>query len=217
LAEEIQRAKANSKSKVLGYEFLFRHQPKTEYFKLTQEAAVFIDICNSTEIMVNGEVDHYLKLFGVLTQIVEMGFINGNCEYKKSLGDGFMVIFKEKDAALYFSFGVLSGIKTHNVKADETMKFDIRIGIDYGYVKTDPNLDRHGACVNRASRIEGLKQDHFISPKVELLEKNRILVSYIMTRALKEEGKFIFQKVGDAHIKGFKGPPTCIYLLEKII
>lgn len=178
------------------------------------EAVMFIDICGSTHFLQEYGINEYLqRTFKFKDVVMEE---SKKRKYIKGLGDGFMIVFKERDDAVESAIKIMEQLKAANKKVKPAKKIHVRTGIDFGQTEKHIDDDRYGAIVVVAQRLEGLKKSDF---KInnhktgKFPEKNRIFVTYNVNIVLQD--KYKTASVGMAELKGFPGHQYEIYQIMR--
>lgn len=192
--------------------------PAMPYKHSKPEAVLFIDICNSTEIMNDHGPDHYLKMFSILEKTFFKKARKPLCDYSKCLGDGYMAIFGNCIDAVNSAIGILTEIEKYNGKAENNSKINLRIGISYGEIKVGKNEDRFGLSVNVAARIEGFQikglPDEAYNLKIAkqyFPVENRIFITEGVYKQIKTKRRFKLTEIGEVRLKGIDGLKFDIY------
>jgi class 3 adenylate cyclase len=105
---------------------------------------------------------------------------------------------------------ILQNAEGYNKDAPEKERIELRVGISYGELALDEQRERHGAAINKAFRIEGLKKEDQqsmgggLEPE-DFPEKNRIFVSEETKEEIKDVPEIPVHQVGVFDLKGFTG------------
>jgi len=112
---------------------------------------------------------------------------------------------------------ILQNADGYNKDAPEKERIELRVGISYGELALDEQGERHGAAINKAFRIEGLKKEDQQSMGGGLEpegfpEKNRILVSEEIKEEIRDVTEIPVHQVGVFDLKGFTGLHRIYYI-----
>jgi class 3 adenylate cyclase len=181
------------------------------------EAILVVDLCGSTKLAVTqGDVFAMRiknKMKGCAREVSE-GF---GAIFFENIGDGYLITFSSGSDAVRAAVKILQNAQDYNKDVPEKEKIELRIGINYGEVVLDGEGGRHGATINKAFRIEGLRKgeqqslDGGLNPE-DFPEKNRIFVSEEMNEEIKGFKEIETRPVGVFDLKGFTGLHRIYYI-----
>ncbi len=121
-----------------------------------------------------------------------------------------MITFPSGTSAVRAAVKMLQNADGYNREAPEKERIELRVGIGYGEMVLDEQGGRHGAAINKAFRIEGLKREDQerlgdgLSPE-DFPEKNRIFLSEELKAEIDGVQEIQTQLVGVFNLKGFTG------------
>jgi class 3 adenylate cyclase len=155
----------------------------------------FVDICDSTakNLAEVSEIGEVLRRTLVGQRPDEMLML-------KSLGDGYLAIYRTPDEALSAAERLLRRCR------DWEAEHGIRIALDAGPTFRSHGHDRMGMAINRAARLEKLQRADITHPGRRLHrlhERNRCLASADVRRAVGDEVRRRFLYLGRCALKGF--------------
>ncbi|MFC1650238.1 adenylate/guanylate cyclase domain-containing protein [Candidatus Latescibacterota bacterium] len=127
------------------------------------------------------------------------------CEYMKSTGDGFMIIFSKVFSAVKFASELMKGIMGEGYKG-----YFIRIGMNFGETMVLEDNDRRGLAVDMAFRVEAVKvQDMHQTVmginKDDMPRSNRIFVSEAVQKMIAHKSTIKIRSIGFFDLKNFNG------------
>jgi class 3 adenylate cyclase len=129
--------------------------------------------------------------------------------FSKGTGDGFMLTFPEAENAVTAAMGILRSVRAANEKLPEARSIHLRMGIHLGQLNIDSQGDRIGTAANFAARIEGAKLEQLQAAedltKVHLPERDRVLVSEVVSDEIKALPGLGVRPIGYFEFKGITG------------
>jgi class 3 adenylate cyclase len=175
------------------------------------EAIAFIDMVASTAKGSKYGDNLVMQLKNELAEIVEMESTRQKRAYIKGTGDGYMITFPDPEKAVRAASNILRRVNERNENAPHFRRIDLRMGIHFGEVQLDSQMDRQGSAVNMASRIENVTPTEFHQTRMgvrleDLREENRIFVSEVVNEEISAaKVGFRTRLVGYFDLKGFPG------------
>jgi class 3 adenylate cyclase len=173
------------------------------------EAVMFIDMVGSTAMGSKYGDEFVFKLKEHLGQTVRAECKKQGVLFVKGTGDGFMLTFPEAENAVCAGMNILREVRRENEGVAESRSVHLRMGVHMGQVNIDPRGDRIGTTANFAARIEGAKLEQLQAAedpgKVQLPERDRILVSDVVHEELKDNPGYPMRPVGYFEFKGITG------------
>lgn len=193
-----------------------RHE--RQFFKgSADEASLFIDIVNSTELIDKFGVYHFFFLLRKLEKMISINSLGRSSLYKKGLGDGFMTHFADPVNAVAVAVETLRDLDLWNRSSSRENRIHARVGIDYGHVKIGADDDRFGLPVIIAARLQSISADKISdsgkSAGAPLNFSDRIIISERARDAIKG-GAFRAVAIGSASIKGLDGSRHRLYEVD---
>ncbi|MBN2451657.1 MAG: adenylate/guanylate cyclase domain-containing protein [Lentisphaeria bacterium] len=173
------------------------------------EAIMFIDMVGSTALGSKYGDDYVLGLKEKLGQIVRAESARQSVLFEKGTGDGFMLTYPEAVHAVTAGVNILRQVDAANQGLPESRAIHLRMGIHLGQVNIDSHGDRIGTAANFAARIEAAKIEQLQAAEdpanVVLPERDRILVSDVVSEELKGNAAFALRPIGYFEFKGISG------------
>jgi class 3 adenylate cyclase len=128
--------------------------------------------------------------------------------YLETTGDGCLVTFPAVTPALKAAIALVREWKERPPDLGPASRLDLRAGVTYGEILLDARGARHGAAINKAYRLLGVKPRDLAEVKVDvegsgLSEWTRILVDEDATQEAGHTAGVRF--VGYARLRGFTG------------
>jgi class 3 adenylate cyclase len=123
--------------------------------KTANLAIVFTDIQGFTERTSRQTLEENQRLLLVHHQLLAPLFKAFGGRIVKSIGDAFLVTFESPTQAVLCGMAIQDRLWQHNRTAPESERLDVRVAINVGEVRVEPN-DVFGEPVNIASRVEAL-------------------------------------------------------------
>jgi class 3 adenylate cyclase len=181
-----------------------------ERSSVSQEAILVVDLCESTKLAVTQADVFAMRIKNKMKACVREVAERFGANSFENIGDGYLITFPAAASAAKAAVKILRNADDYNREASEKERIKLRIGINYGELIFDEQGGRHGAAINKAFRIEGLKkEDQRImaggSKPEEFLEKNRIFISEELKEEIRDGKEIPVQHVGVFDLKGFTG------------
>ena len=181
------------------------------------EAIFVVDLCGSTKLAVTQGDVFAMRIKNKMKACVHEISEAFQARFFENTGDGYMITFPAAIDAVRAAVKILQKIEEYNKDVPQKEKIGLRIGIHYGELVFDEQGGRHGASINKAFRIEGLKKEQQqnmndgMKPE-EFPEKNRIFVSEEINEELKGDPEISVRPVGIFELKGFTGLHRTYYI-----
>ena len=181
------------------------------------EAIFVVDLCGSTKLAVTQGDVFAMRIKNKMKACVHEVSEAFQARYFENTGDGYMITFPSAIDAVRAAVKILQKIEDYNKDIPQKEKIGLRIGIHYGELVFDEQGGRHGASINKAFRIEGLKKEQQqdmsdgLKPE-EFPEKNRIFVSEEINEEIKDDPEILVKPVGIFDLKGFTGLHRTYYI-----
>ena len=175
----------------------------------TVEAIMFIDMEGSTALGSKYGDNYVLGLKEQLGGIVRSESQQQKVLFSKGTGDGFMLTFPEAENAVAAALNILRSVRAANEKLPEARSIHLRMGVHLGQINIDSQGDRIGTSANFAARIEAAKLEQLKGAEdlasVQLPERDRVLVSEVVSDELKGNAGFSLRPIGYFEFKGISG------------
>ena len=174
------------------------------------EAILVVDLCESTKLAVTQGDAFAMRIKNKMKQCVREVAETLGANSFESTGDGYLITFPTGAGAARAAIRILQNADGYNQGVPEKERIELRVGIGYGEMVLDERGERHGAAINKAFRIEGLKKEDQerlgdgLRPE-DFPEKNRIFVSEELREEIKGVQGIRDQLVGVFNLKGFTG------------
>ena len=171
-----------------------------------QEAIMVIDLVGSSKIAQAMGDRMASKIKTILFDTIDSLLKVYPVEYKKSTGDGAMLIFTSPMDAVKFAVDYMNSLS-----GDGSYRgFHIRIGIHFGETMKLEDNDRRGMNVDMAFRIESVKIDNMHQTVVgirkdDLPRVDRIFISEVVYRRIPAHSSLKTRCIGFFDLKGFNG------------
>jgi class 3 adenylate cyclase len=173
------------------------------------EAIMFIDMVGSTALGSKYGDDYVLGLKEQLGNIVRSEAQQQQVLFSKGTGDGFMLTFPEAENAVTAAMNILRSVRAANEALPEARSIHLRMGVHLGQINIDSQGDRIGTAANFAARIEAAKLDQLKGAEdlatVQLPERDRVLVSEVISEEIKGNPAFSLRPIGYFEFKGITG------------
>jgi class 3 adenylate cyclase len=172
------------------------------------EAILVVDLCESTKVAVTQGDAFAMRIKNKMKECVREVSESFGAKFFESTGDGYLITFPRGIEAVRAAIKILQNADDYNRDTPEKEKIELRVGINYGEMILDEQGGRHGAAINKAFRIEGLKKEQQerlgggLKPE-EFPEKNRILVSEEVKEEMSRAEGIQVQLAGVFNLKGF--------------
>ncbi len=184
------------------------------------EAIMVFDLCESSRIA--NENDHMaFHLKARVQQLAEPVLTEYGMRFFKGTGDGFLATFPSATRALTAALELVNRIKYRNSRTTNP-PIHYRISLHHGeaWAISTGGQDIHGNDVNIAFRIEGVQQEAFSAPLIDIPKMDRILCSQALLAGIaQQDGEKITidtTEIGAANLKGIHDPVT-IHLVNDSI
>lgn len=181
------------------------------------EAIFVVDLCGSTKLAVTQGDVFAMRIKNKMKACVHEVSESFRAKFFENTGDGYLITFPTAMDAVKAAVRIIQNIEDYNKDIPKKEKIELRIGIHYGELVFDEQGGRHGASINKAFRIEGLKKEQQqdmsdgLKPE-EFPEKNRIFVSEEINEELKDTPEISVRPVGIFELKGFTGLHRTYYI-----
>ncbi len=183
-----------------------RRQGPTSF---VSEAVLVVDLVESTRLATHYGDGLAMQARNALRdRVLAVGEARG-LTFAESTGDGCLLAFPSVEAAVGTAIALLRELRDRPPDLSPGPPLAVRAGISYGEILLDARGARHGAAINKAFRLEGLRRESFAQVGgeggvPELPERNRIFLDEEAAREL-ETGEIPRRFVGFASLKGFSG------------
>ncbi len=170
------------------------------------EAVVVVDIVGSSKIAHAMGDAAAAKIKDSLTSAIDRQLTTYPAEYRKSTGDGYLIIFNRAEDAVWFAQGLLMDKQG----SGSLSGYHVRVGINYGETIRLSDGDRRGMAVDMAFRIEAVKPADMHQTvagirKDELPRIDRILISEVVQNLIARKPAIETRCIGFFDLKGFTG------------
>jgi class 3 adenylate cyclase len=173
------------------------------------EAILVVDLCESTKLAVTQGDTFAMRITSKMKACVREVSERFGASSFGNTGDGYLITFPTGASAVGAAVKILQNARDYNRVASEKEKIELRVGISYGELVLDEQGGRHGAAINKAFRIEGVKKDERrlegALESHDFPEKNRILVSEEIVEEIKTLREIQFHELGVFDLRGFTG------------
>jgi class 3 adenylate cyclase len=120
-----------------------------------------------------------------------------------------MLTFPEAENAITTAMNILHSVRAANAKLPEARSIHLRMGVHLGQINIDSQGDRIGTSANFAARIESAKLEQLKGAEdlanVHLPERDRVLVSEVVSDEIKANPAFKLRAIGYFEFKGISG------------
>jgi hypothetical protein len=171
------------------------------------EAILAADLVDSTRLATHyGEAVALRARNGLEEQVGRLS--ETSRRFLETTGDGCLVTFPGVAPALAVAQALLRERHERPVDLGASVRVDIRVGLTYGEILLDARGVRHGAAINKAYRLLGVKPRDLVELKAgpettSLAEGTRILVDEDAAQEAGDAAALRF--VGYARLRGFSG------------
>lgn len=185
-----------------------RHRPAAPSAFAT-EAVLVVDIVGSTHLATQyGETVAMQARTAIKDRLLSVAPAHG-LRFVENTGDGCLATFGSVAAALATASAVLEGLRAHPPDLAPAPPLAVRIGIAWGEILFDDHGNRHGAVINKAFRLEGVRPAAFVRMEGEqahppVAEHNRVFLDEAAAEEARTAGAPV-REVGFAALKGFPG------------
>lgn len=186
------------------------------------EAILVVDLCESTKLAVTQGDAFAMRIKNKMKQCVREVCESFGAKFFENIGDGYLITFPTGTDAIRAAIKILQNANDYNKGVHDREKIELRVGVNYGELIMDEQGARHGAAINKAFRIEGLKKEQQeslgggLKPE-DFPDKNRIIVSEELKEQIKGIKGIEPQLVGVFNLKGFTGLHRIYYIPWKDI
>lgn len=170
------------------------------------EAIVVVDIVGSSKIAHAMGDSVAAKIKDSLTSAIDRQLVTYPAEYRKSTGDGYLIIFNRAEDAVWFARFLLGDKQG----SGSLPVYHVRVGINYGETIRLPDGDRRGMAVDMAFRIEAVKPNDMHQTvagirKNDLPRVDRIFISEVVKNLIARQPAIETRCIGFFDLKGFTG------------
>jgi hypothetical protein len=171
------------------------------------EAVLAVDLTDSTRLATHYGEAVALRARNALEEQVRR-LTETARTYLETTGDGCLVTFPAVTPALEAAVALVREWHARPPDLGPAGRLELRAGVTYGEILLDARGARHGAAINKAYRLLGVKPRDLAEVKVEversaLSERTRILVDEDATQEAGHTAGVRF--VGYARLRGFTG------------
>jgi class 3 adenylate cyclase len=184
-----------------------RHRPAAPSGFVT-EAVFVVDVVGSTHLATQyGEAVAMQARTAIKDRVMAAADGRG-LRFVESTGDGCLATFATVASAVATARAVLDGLRTQPPDlAAPAPPLAVRVGITWGEILLDDRGARHGAVINKAFRLEGVRPEAFVRMEGEpsapaIAERNRIFLDEAAAEEARIDGAAV-REVGFARLKGF--------------
>ncbi len=173
------------------------------------EAVLVVDIVGSTRLATQyGEAVALQARTAIKDRVLGAAPARG-LRFVENTGDGCLATFGSVAAALATARAVLEGLRAHPPDLAPAPPLAVRIGITWGEILFDDRGNRHGAIINKAFRLEGVRPAAFVRMEGEqaqpqIAESNRVFLDEAAAEEARTAGEPV-REIGFAALKGFPG------------
>ena len=170
------------------------------------EAVLVVDLVESTRLATHYGEHWAMSARNILRDRTLAVAETYGLAFSEHTGDGYLMTFPSVAAAAQTAAGLLRGLRDRPPDLSPGPALAVRVGISYGEILIDARGGRHGAPINKACRVEGLRAEDFVPVKDsvepgEMPERNRIFLDEDAAEGL----AFPLRMVGFFRLKGFSG------------
>jgi class 3 adenylate cyclase len=171
------------------------------------EAVLAVDLTDSTRLATHYGEAVALRARNALEEQVRR-LTETARTYLETTGDGCLVTFPAVTPALEAAVALVREWQARPPGLGPAGRLDVRIGVTYGEILLDARGARHGAAINKAYRLLGVKPKDLAEVKLErggtaLPERTRILVDEDAAQEADRTMGAAF--IGYARLRGFTG------------
>lgn len=173
------------------------------------EAILVVDVVGSTHLATQyGEAVAMQARSAIKDRVLNVAPAHG-LRFMENTGDGCLTTFGSVADALATARAVLEGLRAHPPDLAPAPPLEMRIGIAWGEILFDDRGNRHGAVINKAFRLEGVRPAAFVRMEGEqahppIAERDRIFLDEAAAEEARTAGVPV-REVGFATLKGFPG------------
>jgi class 3 adenylate cyclase len=173
------------------------------------EAVLVVDLVQSTHLATHYGDGLAMKARTVLRdRTLALAKAHG-LVFAESTGDGYFMTFGAVGSAIRTALALLAELRERPPDLAPAPPLSVRAGIAYGEILLDGRGARHGAVINKAFRLEGLRREAFVRVEEdamgpEIPEDNRIFLGEDAAQEARSGG-FAVEPTGFARLKGFTG------------
>jgi len=194
---------------VLGHRAWIRRRWTAPPAGVVNEAVLAVDLVSSTELATHYGDRLAMRARNFLQEeMLAVGRSHG-MTFTENTGDGSMMTFPSATAATKAAFALLQRLRRLPPELAVGPPLEIRAAIAYGVILLDAHGHRHGATINMAFRLMGVRHESFVAVEDEksldeIPDRNRVLLDEASVDELQAQEPAVRQ-VGVCRLKGFKG------------
>lgn len=180
------------------------------------EAVLVVDLVQSTHLATHYGDGLAMRARTVLRDRTLAVAKQHGLVFAESTGDGQLVTFGSVGSAIRAALALLAELRERPPDLAPAPPLSIRAGITYGEILLARRGARHGAVINKAFRLEGLRPEAFVHVDgvgPEIPEEDRVFLDEEAAQEARSSG-FAPEPTGFARLKGFTGLHRVYQILE---
>lgn len=173
------------------------------------EAVLVVDLVDSTHLATHYGNGLAMQARTILKDRTLAATKGHGLAFAENTGDGYFMTFPSVENAVQVAIALLKELRDKPPDLSPKRSLDVRVGISYGEILLDPTGSRHGAVINRAFRLEGLRREGFAQIEEGLAreaipDRNRIFLDEEAAQELRSV-EIPLRFLGFSSLKGFSG------------